>query len=54
MKYPGGHAKIQQKSRRRKFTQRNCEKTSPKKLKALPGKHFITKKDTGIFKINWY
>ena len=49
MKYPGGHVKLQQKNRRRKFTQRNCGKINLKKLKAMPGKHFIIKKDAGIF-----
>ncbi len=52
MKYPRGHAKLQQKNRRRKFTQRNCGKTSLKKLKVVAGKPFIKKKDAGIFKIN--
>ena len=30
------------------------KKQTLEELKAMPGKHFITKKDTGIFKINWY
>jgi hypothetical protein len=49
MKYPGGHAKVKQKNRRRKFTQRNCGKTTCKKVKSFTGKHFTQKKDGGIF-----